>query len=296
MNKIRKVVRSEVMGFCMGVKAAMQKVDDQIALNDSNDIFTYGPLIHNPQVIARLESLGITAIESPSKDSRGTIIIRAHGIQPEKRKNFVDAGFSIVEGTCPRVLRSQKTVSQYSSDGWFIVIVGDKGHGEVKAIVGCADNYEVILTESEAEKLKLPEKTLVIAQTTLSRGEYDVICGILERRKPDIKIIKSICPATSQRQKSLKDLMARVDAVIVVGGKNSANTKRLHLSALKFGIPSWHVEDVNDLPNEIYSFETVGITAGASTPDWMIDRIERRLLTTDMDFRIIEPEEKNGRY
>ncbi len=278
MNKIRKVVRSEVMGFCMGVKAAMQKVDDQIALNGSNNLFTYGPLIHNPQVIARLESQGITAIESPSKGTGGTIIIRAHGIQPEKRQKFVDAGFSIVEGTCPRVLHSQKTVSQYSRDGWFVVIVGDKGHGEVKAIVGCADNYEVILSESEAEMVNLSKKTLVIAQTTLSKGEYDTICRILERREPNIKIIKSICPATSQRQDSLKQLTTQVDAIIVIGGKNSANTKRLHLSALKFGIPSWHVEDANELPDEIYSFETVGITAGASTPDWMIDKIEKALM------------------
>jgi len=278
MSKIKKVVRSEVMGFCMGVKAAMQKVDDQIVLNDNTDLFTYGPLIHNPQVIDRLKLQGVNAIESPEGGSGGgVIIIRAHGIHPEKRQDFVDAGYNIVEGTCPRVLRSQKTVSQYSRDGWFIVIVGDKGHGEVKAIVGCADKYEVILSESEAEELMLPEKTLVIAQTTLSKVEYDNICQILERRKPDIKIIKSICPATSQRQNSLQQLTTQVDAIIVIGGKNSANTKRLHLSALKSGIPSWYVEDVGDLPDEIYSFETVGITAGASTPDWMIDRIEAAL-------------------
>ncbi len=281
MSKIRKIVRSNVMGFCMGVKAAMQKVEEQVELNSDIDLYTYGPLIHNPQVIEKLQSQGVNAIESPMEGDGGTIIIRAHGIPPEKRLEFIDAGYNVMEGTCPRVLLSQKTVSQYSSDGWFVVIVGDKGHGEVKAIVGCANKYEVILSESEAEKLKLPEKTLVIAQTTLSRGEYDAICGILERRKPDIKIIKSICPATSQRQKSLKELTAQVDAVIVVGGRNSANTKRLHLSALKYGIPSWHVEDVNDLPDEIYIFETVGITAGASTPDWIIDRIESELKKED---------------
>ena len=274
MNKKRKVIRSEVMGFCMGVKAAMQKVNDQVELDTSTNLYTYGPLIHNPQVIDRLKSQGVSSIESPAGDKVGTIIIRAHGIHPEKRKDFVDAGYNIVEGTCPRVLRSQKTVSKYSREGWFIVIVGDKGHGEVKAIVGCADKYKVILSESEAEELSFPEKTLVIAQTTLSKGEYDSICEILKRRNPEIKIIKSICPATSQRQNSLKKLTEQVDAVIVIGGKNSANTRRLHLSALKSGIPSWHVEDASDLPEEIYSFETVGLSAGASTPDWMIDRIE----------------------
>lgn len=277
MNKKRKVVRAEVMGFCMGVKAAMQKVNEQVEVNAGTELYTYGPLIHNPQVIDRLKAQGVSAIESPSDGVGGVIIIRAHGIHPEKREEFEDAGYNIVEGTCPRVLRSQKTVSQYSREGWFIVIVGDKGHGEVKAIVGCADKYKVILSESEAEELSFPEKTLVIAQTTLSKGEYDSICEILKRRNPEIKIIKSICPATSQRQNSLKKLTEQVDAVIVIGGKNSANTRRLHLSALKSGIPSWHVEDASDLPEEIYSFETVGLSAGASTPDWMIDRIEAAL-------------------
>lgn len=279
MNRIRKVVRSEVMGFCMGVKAAMEKVDDQILLNNSSGLFTYGPLIHNPQVIDRLESKGVNAIESPLEGGGGgCLIIRAHGIHPEKRQTFIDAGYNVLDGTCPRVLRSQKTVSQYSRDGWFVLIVGDKSHGEVRAIVGCADKYEVVLSESEAERVNLSEKTLVIAQSTLSKGEYDTICDIIERRNSNIKIIKSICPATSQRQDSLQQLTMQVDAILVIGGRNSANTSRLHVSALKYGIPSWHVEDIGDIPSEIYSYKTVGITAGASTPDWLIDKIEKTLL------------------
>ena len=273
-----KVVRSNVMGFCMGVKAVMQKVDNELDSHSYDKLFTYGPLIHNSQVIERLESQGVSSIESPSKTDSGTLIIRAHGIHPDKRKDFEKAGYSIVEGTCPRVLRSQKTVSQYSKDGWFVVIVGDEGHGEVKAIVGCADKYKVILTEKDAEKLKIPEKTLVIAQTTFLLDEYQTICEILIKKDPSVKVVKSICPATRQRQNSLKELTSRVEAVIVVGGRNSANTRRLYLSAVKAGLPSWHVEDVNDLPDEIFKYKTVGITAGASTPGWMIDRIEERLL------------------
>ena len=274
----RKVIRSTVMGFCMGVKAVMRKVDEQVELQENNNIYTYGPLIHNPQVIDKLRLKGVEPIEAPEDAEIGTIIIRAHGIHPEERKSFADKGFEIVEGTCPRVLKSQRTVSEYSKKGWFIIIVGDKGHGEVKAIVGCAEKYSVIISEKEAEELFVPEKTLVIAQTTLSKIEYDSICEVLLRKNPYIKIIKSICPATSQRQDSLKKLTTEVDAIIVVGGKNSANTKRLYLSAVKAGMPTWHVEDVDDLPDEIYNYETIGITAGASTPDWMIDRIEERLL------------------
>jgi len=274
----RKVIRSSVMGFCMGVKAVMRKVDDQVQLGENTNLYTYGPLIHNPQVIEKLRIQGVESIESPLEADGGTIIIRAHGIHPEERKSFINKGYEIIEGTCPRVLKSQKTVSEYSKDGWFIVIVGDQGHGEVKAIVGCAEKYKVILTEIEAEELVIPKKTLVIAQTTLSKAEYDSICEILLRKDSSIKIIKSICPATSQRQESLTKLTTEVDAIIVVGGKNSANTRRLYLSAVKAGIPSWHVEDVADLPLEIYKFETIGITAGASTPDWMIEKIEAELL------------------
>ncbi|MEA1910168.1 MAG: 4-hydroxy-3-methylbut-2-enyl diphosphate reductase, partial [Spirochaetota bacterium] len=129
----KKVVRSDVMGFCMGVKAVMKKVDEQVDLQENSNLYTYGPLIHNPQEIERLSLQGVKPIESPGEVDGGTIIIRAHGIHPLERRKFIDEGFKIVEGTCPRVLKSQKTVSEHSRDGWFIVIVGDKGHGEVKA-------------------------------------------------------------------------------------------------------------------------------------------------------------------
>ncbi|MCF6335302.1 MAG: 4-hydroxy-3-methylbut-2-enyl diphosphate reductase [Spirochaetales bacterium] len=278
MNKIKKVIRADVMGFCMGVKSVMDKVETQINLDPERTLFTYGPLIHNPQVIERLESRGIVPIESPSDKSGGTVIIRAHGIHPEVRKEFVSAGYSIVEGTCPRVLHSQKIVTSHSQDGWYIVLVGDKGHGEVKSIAGCAEKCVVVLSEEDAMDLDIPEKTLVIAQTTLSGKEYGAICDILQHKNPGIKIIRSICPATKDRQTALLDLTSRVDAVIVVGGKNSANTRRLYLSALNEGVPSWHVEDEDALPSEIYEYTTVGISAGASTPDWMIERIEAKLL------------------
>lgn len=263
----------------MGVKAVMARVEKQVDLETDTKLYTYGPLIHNPQVTEKLRLQGVESIETPAEADAGAIVIRAHGIHPEERKDFINNGYEIIEGTCPRVLKSQKIVIDHSQDGWFIVIVGDKGHGEVKAIVGCADKYKVILTESEAEELVIPAKTLVIAQTTLSKTEYDSICRILLKKDSTVKIVKSICPATSQRQESLTKLTKEVDAVVVVGGKNSANTRRLYLSAVNAGIPSWHVEDVDDLPDEIYNYETIGITAGASTPDWVIDRIEEKLLS-----------------
>ncbi len=281
MNKITKVIRADVMGFCMGVKSVMEKVDEQVVLNPKNGLFTYGPLIHNPQVINKLESQGVVPIESPLDKDGGTVIIRAHGIHPEVRKDFISSGYTVVEGTCPRVLHSQKIVTEHSRDGWYIVLVGDRGHGEIKAVAGCAERCSVILTEEEALDLDIPEKTMVIAQTTLSREEYENICTILQKKNQGLKIIKSICPATRNRQAALVALARKVDAVIVVGGRNSANTRRLYLSALDEGVPAWHVEDVEGLPDEVYGYDTVGISAGASTPDWMIDRIEERLLSNE---------------
>lgn len=277
MSRKREVVRSRVMGFCMGVKAVIQIVEGEIEKENSKPLFTYGPLIHNRLVVDKLHDSGVGEIESPEEADGGTLVIRAHGIHPAVREEFRDAGYRIVEGTCPRVLKSQNTVSRYSAEGWNIIIVGDKNHGEVRAIEGCAEKYSTILTEEEAKVVDVPDNTLVIAQTTLSKEEYDKISGILKSRNPGIKIVKSICPATRQRQSSLKDMIEKVQAVVVVGGKNSANTRRLYLTARKSGIPCWHVEDVDELPEELKMYDRVGITAGASTPDWVIDNIERAI-------------------
>ncbi len=274
----RIVIRSRVMGFCMGVKAVIKKVDLEVEADSERPLYTYGPLIHNRLVIEKLQKQGVKALEHPDQGSGGTLVIRAHGIHPAVRSDFENAGYRIVEGTCPRVLKSQQTVSEYSEKGWFIIIVGDRDHGEVRAIRGCAQNSAVVLTEEEAAQLEIPDKTLVIAQTTLSLTEYNNICDILSEKNKNIMIVESICPATQERQRSLDELLLQVDAVVVVGGKNSANTRRLYVKARNSGKPSWLIEEISDLPPEITKYRRIGITAGASTPDWIIDDIEKALL------------------
>ena len=274
----RTVVRSRVMGFCMGVKAVIQTVEKEVEADSKKPLYTYGPLIHNRLVIEKLQKQGVEELEYPDQGSGGTLVIRAHGIHPAVRSDFEKAGYRIVEGTCPRVLKSQQTVLQYSEKGWFIIIVGDEKHGEVRAIRGCAKKSAVVLTEKEAKQLVVPDKTLVIAQTTLSMTEYNKICNILYEKNRNITIVKSICPATQERQKSLDELLLQVDAVVVVGGKNSANTRRLYVKAKNSGKPSWLIEEVADLPVDITEYRRIGITAGASTPDWIIDDIEKALL------------------
>jgi len=240
-------------------------------------IKTLGPLIHNNQVLKQFEEKGVHTINNP-ENIKGTVVIRAHGIAPALRKELLEKGARLIDATCPRVLRSQKVVKKHSKSGGFVVLVGDKDHGEVTAIAGCAESCVVIQTVEQAENIDIPDNTLVISQTTVKKDEYESICSILITKNPLIKIVGSICPATQARQDSLKTLAAKADAFIIIGGKTSANSKRLYLTAKASGKPSWFIEDENDLPEEIYQYEIIGISAGASTPDWIIDAVEKKLI------------------
>ncbi|MFP4179130.1 MAG: 4-hydroxy-3-methylbut-2-enyl diphosphate reductase [Spirochaetaceae bacterium] len=269
------VVRAEVLGFCMGVRRAMERVEMALSRKSRDKIHTYGPLIHNPQVLDELSKRGVQRIDSPDEFTKGTVVIRAHGVPPQTREGLERGGAKIVDGTCPRVTRSMKLVEKSGKKNRNIILVGDPNHGEVKAIAGYADNVLVISTQEEAEKLQLKGPSLVIAQTTTSAEEYARIVEILESKEAELQVVNSICPATRERQEALKQLCSRVDAVVVIGGFNSSNTKRLHQLALSFGKPAWHIETTEDLPEEIKKYPVIGITAGASTPDRIIDEVEQ---------------------
>jgi len=248
-NRERKIIRAETMGYCMGVRRAVQIVNDMLDSGKHTTIHTMGPLIHNRHVLEKLV-----------------------------RALFLERNIELVDATCPRVLRSQRIVKEHSDQGFHIVIVGDKDHGEVRGIAGYAGNYRVIKDEKEAQSLKLPAKTMVIGQTTLRRDEYARICDILKEKNPHIKICRSICPATEKRQEALRELAEKVDAILVVGGRDSSNTKHLYRTASKLINAAWHIEEASEIPLEINNYDRIGITAGASTPDWIIDEVERRLL------------------
>lgn len=269
------VVRADVLGFCMGVRRAMDRVENALSRNSRDKIQTYGPLIHNPQVLEELSKRGVTRIDSPGEFTDGTVVIRAHGVPPQTREELERGGAALVDGTCPRVTRSMKLVEKSGKKHWNIILVGDPQHGEVKAVAGYADNTLVISTKEEAEQLQLSGPSLVIAQTTTSAEEYARIVKILEAKGEELEVVDSICPATRKRQEALKELCGRVDAIVVIGGLNSSNTKRLHQLALSYGKPSWHIETTEQLPEEIKEYPLIGITAGASTPDRIIDEVEQ---------------------
>lgn len=276
------IIMADNIGFCMGVQKAIQIVYDVIEREKGKKISTFGPIIHNPLVLKDLAAKGVKVLDNPAK-AEGVVIIRAHGVHPKVQALLEKNASLVVDATCPRVIESQRRVKEAASQGAFIIIAGDREHGEVKGIAGYgelgAGKEGVVVIESEKEALGLEIsaslKVLLISQTTFGSEEYKKICKIIFQKRPDAEIAKSICPATEKRQKSLALMAEKVNAIVVIGGKNSANTVQLYESAVRFCKKAWHIESAEQLPHkeEFSSVQTIGITAGASTPDWVIKEV-----------------------
>jgi 4-hydroxy-3-methylbut-2-enyl diphosphate reductase len=262
-------------GFCMGVTRAME-----LALKSARDrpgpLYTLGPLIHNNQAVATLESEGIRIASSPEEIPSGaTVIIRAHGVRPEVREELEKRGVLIIDATCPHVLASQRRIAEKSRAGWSVIIVGDKDHAEIRGLVGHARGpYAVISSVEELAALKMPGPLCIIAQTTFSEQTYHTIVEEARRMFPGVEVFESICSSTEDRQREVRELASRVDAVVVVGGRHSANTMRLAEIGRQTGRNTVHVEAAADLDlSALAGARTVGVTAGASTPSWVIDEV-----------------------
>lgn len=273
------IIMADNIGFCMGVQKAIQIVYNVIEREKGQKISTFGPIIHNPLVLEDLAAKGVKVLDDPAK-AAGVVIIRAHGVHPKVQALLEKNASLVVDATCPRVIESQHRVEEAASQGAFIIIAGDREHGEVKGVAGYGElgagkeRVVVIESEKEAQDLEIPAslKVLLISQTTFGSDEYKKICKIILQKRPDVEIAKSICPATEKRQKSLALMAEKVDAIVVIGGKNSANTVQLYESAVRFCKKAWHIESAEQLPckENFSSVQTIGITAGASTPDWVI--------------------------
>jgi len=278
MSKGQKtILRAEILGFCLGVRRAVGILDEALDHSDS-DVYTLGPIIHNPRVVSDFTSRGVRSAEDPLDiPSECRVIIRAHGVPPQIKTTLEERGRIVMDGTCPKVIASQKTVRKYAKMGYHTVLVGDPDHGEMKGLAGYAHQPIIISGPEEAKNLNLKGPVMVISQTTIKQDEYDLVCDVLRRTCDELKIIESICSATEKRQEALRALCSRVEACLVIGGKESANTKRLFLTAQRTGVPSWHIQDASEIPNEIRDFDVIGLSAGASTPDSLIAEVEHRL-------------------
>lgn len=275
-----KIIRAKVLGFCFGVRRAVETAENAIAYNAGSDrkIFTLGPLVHNPNVMDSLKKRGVqvTGEDSfDSLDSNSVVVIRAHGTTPAVIEKLESHSVTILDATCPKVHLSQKRAREWSEKGYRIVIAGDKNHGEVLSISSYSgNNYVVIENAGQALELVPAEKNVLIAQTTFSPTEFESIKKVLEENNTELQVFNSICSATMERQESLLELKGKAEGIIVIGGRNSANTKRLYETAGSICSHVALIEDVSEIPSEFLCMETVALTAGASTPDSVIDKVE----------------------
>lgn len=274
------VIKADTMGYCMGVRRAVESAE--IALKEYKDkkVYSLGPLIHNPVALEELSKKGLNIIQEndiPSLDSSSVVIIRAHGISPQVKNLLLQRNVIIIDATCPRVTVSQNRVAEYSSNGYKVFLAGDRGHAEVEGIKGYASGeFFCIQNVKEASEIfsrNLSEKSLLLCQTTFSPVEFEKIAAMANDISSEIKIINTICPATQQRQDALEKLCQNVDGVIVVGGKKSANTIRLYQKATGFVKNAIHIEKASEIPDFFRNLQVVGVTAGASTPDNVIEEV-----------------------
>ena len=264
-----EVILAEHLGFCYGVKRAIE-IARQNASTDGTSS-TLGPIIHNPQMVERLKNEGVGTVSSLDEMEDGLVIIRSHGVGPKVYEKAESRGLELVDATCPHVKKAQLSAKLLSEEGYTVVIVGEKNHPEVKSIFEWTEqNAYIIETEAEVDALPSIGKLGIVSQTTFSGEKFRSIVSCLLEKSREIKILRTICTATDLRQASALELAKKVDVMIVVGGKNSANTSRLaQLCATK--CKTYHIETVAELQDEwLDHVNKIGITAGASTPDWII--------------------------
>ena len=273
-----EVKLAKTAGFCMGVRRAVDAVLDVAQHETGRRIYTYGPLIHNPQTIELLKARGITAVGSIAEidDPKSSVlVIRAHGIAPDERKKIKESGVKIIDATCPKVGYVQGIIKKHAGQNYTVVIVGDRAHPEVDGLMGYTKGLgRVISTIEEAEKLPCLEKICVVAQTTQDVENYEQIVQVIQKRCPRAVIFHTICSSTEKRQAEVMELASEMDAMFVVGGKNSANTCRLTDLAASRQTPTFHIETAEEISGiDLAPYSRIGVSAGASTPNWIIDRV-----------------------
>ncbi|WP_338627479.1 bifunctional 4-hydroxy-3-methylbut-2-enyl diphosphate reductase/30S ribosomal protein S1 [Clostridium baratii] len=274
---MKKVILAENAGFCFGVQRAVETSID-IKKKYNKKIYTLGPLIHNSDVVSFLEQNDIYAIDYGNINDLqegDAVIIRSHGIPEAVFNDLKSRGLEVIDATCPFVTNIQKKVKKYSKEGYNIIIVGDENHPEVIGINGWCDNKATITKNGEFNK-ELSNKICAVSQTTEKKENWDKTLDAINDGAREVLSFNTICSATEVRQKSADDLSKEVDAMIVIGGKNSSNTTKLYEIAKHNCENTIHIENSNELPKEYINnknFKKIGITAGASTPDWIIREV-----------------------
>lgn len=275
-----EIILAEPAGFCYGVKRAValaqMAVDPACAAPGRREVYTFGPIIHNPQVVEHLRLQGIRAAKGLDEIPPGsTAIIRSHGVPPEVYRPANDRGIKIVDGTCPHVRRAQKWAEKLDAQGYQVVVVGERDHPEVIGIVAWSGGRaQVVESLEEINSLTLSDKVGVLAQTTQRPDDFEAVVEGIKARVEDVRVIRTICEATGDRQEAARKLAREADVMLVVGGKSSGNTRRLARICDETGADTHLVETAVEIKSEWFiGKKRVGITAGASTPDWIIKEV-----------------------
>ena len=263
-------------GFCFGVKRALDITFD-LAKEGHQGIYTYGPLIHNPQVVDRLKHEGIDTVDNLSAPGINTIIIRTHGVSPKVYVETSKMGYNVIDATCPFVKKAQNFTNSLKEEGYQVIIIGDRNHPEVQGLIGFAGS-DVVVADDTDHLPPLKNKVGIIVQTTQAFETFEKIVSHIIRCTREVKIYNTICDSTSQRVRETKELAQKVDLMIIVGGKNSANTNQLAKLSKDVCAKVYHIETSGELDDRWFKDVTdVGITGGASTPQWIIDEVVRKI-------------------
>lgn len=263
-------------GFCFGVKRAIKLAENTLNENQNDEkVYSYGDLIHNPQVVEKFDKKGLKVINDFEKEKKGTIVLRSHGIHPNIKKKMIEYGHKCIDCTCPVLLNIYRKIEKKVENGYEIIIIGDKNHPEIKAMVGyCGEKYYVINTKEEAEMIKNKKNLYIISQTTNLVEKFFQFSDIIKGRNENVVIENTICDATSKRQNSCEEISKKVDCMIVIGGYSSSNTNKLYDVAKKHCKNVYRIETFLDLPlKDMVKYKKIGLTAGASTPDWLIEEV-----------------------
>ena len=280
-----KIELAKTAGFCFGVKRAVETVYEQIRLHEGEKIYTYGPIIHNEEVIKDMRRHGVEVLETEEELDRideGIVIIRSHGVPKPVCDRLDQKGIAYVDATCPFVKKIHNIVREESGRGAHIIIIGNRAHPEVEGIRGWAgDNVTVIENAQEAEGFIIEDRECricVVAQTTFNYNKFKDLVEIIVKKGYDIIVLNTICNATKERQEEARDIADRVEAMLVIGDRRSSNTQKLFEICSDACKDTYYIQTLDDLDmNQLRSVETVGITAGASTPNKIIEEVQNNV-------------------
>jgi 4-hydroxy-3-methylbut-2-enyl diphosphate reductase len=276
------VLRADALGMCFGVRDALAVIE---SIADPHRVTIHGELVHNPAVLDRLEERGFSQVAESARDSAPLpptphVLITAHGVSDAERSRLEDAGKQLIDTTCPLVSRAHRAARALHAQGYFVIVIGKPDHVEVRGLVGDLDNFAVVPSPSDARRFD-HARLGIVCQTTTQPPVVAATHAALVRANPDareIRLVDTVCRPTKERQRALERLLTHADAVVVVGGRNSNNTRALLARCRQSGVPAWHVDSASALDAAWFrEVRVVGLTAGTSTLDQTVDEVHARL-------------------